>query len=174
MSVIINGSAGVTTNSGAVYDGIQRGAVTTTTSGTTVPYTSIPSWVKRITIMFSGVSLSGTDNLLVQLGDTGGVETTGYVSSSGNYNNANGTAVSNSTSGFIMRLASSSLAASGHMVLTNVSGNVWVSSHYTRLGLTDISNGGGTKTLSDSLNQILVLTTGTNTFAAGSINILYE
>ena len=69
MSVVINGSAGVTTNSGAVYDGLQRGTAVASTSGTSVDFTSIPSWVKRITVMFNGVSTSGTSNPLVQLGD---------------------------------------------------------------------------------------------------------
>ena len=73
MSTIIDGSASVTINSGAIL-GITSGTVTNTT-GTSVPISGIPSWVKRITVMFNGVSLSNTDNLTVQLG-TGGVDTT--------------------------------------------------------------------------------------------------
>jgi len=61
-----------------------------TVSGTSVDFTGIPSWVKRITVMFIGVSTSGTSNILVQLGDSGGVETTGYVSQANTFNSAPG------------------------------------------------------------------------------------
>jgi len=66
---------------------IQGGAITSataqaSTSGTSIDFTSIPSWVKRITVMFNGVSLSGTSSILIQLGDSGGFENTGYVSTS--------------------------------------------------------------------------------------------
>jgi len=67
MTVTINGSAGVTTNSGAVYDSLQRGTAVSA-SGTSVDFTSIPSWVRRITVMLSGVSLSGTSNYVFQIG----------------------------------------------------------------------------------------------------------
>ena len=85
MAVTINGSAGVTTNSGAVYDSLQRGtALTAVTNFTTsADFTSIPSWVRRITLIFSDISLSGSDNLLIQIGDSGGLETTGYLGAGG-------------------------------------------------------------------------------------------
>ena len=102
MPVTINGSAGVITNSGAVYDSLQRGTAVASTSGTSVDFTSIPSWVRRITIMFDGVSLSGTDQILVQLGDSGGLETTGYISGGAVTRDANTTNAGSSTSGFII------------------------------------------------------------------------
>lgn len=174
MTVTINGSAGVTTNSGAVYDSLQRGTAVTA-SGTSVDFTSIPSWVRRITVMFSGISTNGASLLLVQLGDSGGVETTGYVSSGGLFNNANATSVSSSTAGFIMAGASAAGVRSGHLIITNMTGNQWVSSHSMKFDTTNIVTGGGDKTLSDVLTQVRITTVnGTDTFDAGTINIIYE
>lgn len=79
MATTINGSAGVVTNSGAVYDGIQRGTAVTA-SGTQVNFTDIPNWVKRITVMFNGVSTNGTSLMQVQVGTSGGVVSSGYTS----------------------------------------------------------------------------------------------
>lgn len=175
MSVIINGSAGVTTNSGAVYDGISRGTSVASTSGTSIDFTSIPSWVKRITVMFSGVSTSGTSSFLIQLGDSGGIETTGY-SSMGMNHNTGGLGGTVSTAGFIM--AGALVAANtygGNCIICTLGSNSW-----TAFGGFSGSGGQGTlgsgnKTLSDTLTQIRITTVnGTDTFDAGSINILYE
>ena len=68
MAVTINGSAGVTTNVGAVYNGLQTGTAVASTSGTSNDFTSIPSWVKRITVMFNGVSTNGTSPVQLQIG----------------------------------------------------------------------------------------------------------
>jgi hypothetical protein len=175
MSVIINGSAGVTTNSGAVYDSLQRGTAVTA-SGTSVDFTSIPSWVRRITVMFSGVSLSGTSSILIQLGDSGGFENTGYVSTS--VLNRDGTTSSGltSTAGFVIVTAAAANTLLGNAVLTSVSGNTWVlSSAYALSGSTHAGTSGGNKTLSDTLTQVRITTVnGTDTFDAGTINIIYE
>ncbi len=173
MAITLNGSAGVTTNSGAVYDGISRGTAVASTSGTSIDFTSIPSWVKKITVMFSGVSTNGTSAILIQLGDSGGVENTGYVA----YNyNANGPASLSSTAGF-PATASSVAAASylGHIQITNLNGNSWVSSSIINATLGVSAVGAGSKELSATLDRVRITTVnGTDTFDAGSINILYE
>ena len=173
MPVTINGSAGVTTNSGAVYDSLQRDTAKTAT-GTSVDFTGIPSWVKRITVMFSGVSTNGTSNLLIQLGDSGGIENTGYLGSSSQLAGATNSA--NYTTGFGVFLGNAANIMHGSMCVTNISGNVWVMSGV--LGLSNSAttvNVTGTKTLSDTLTQVRITTVnGTDTFDAGSINILYE
>jgi hypothetical protein len=170
MPVTINGSAGVTTNSGAVYNSIQSGTAVTA-SGTSVDFTSIPSWVKRITVMFNGVSTSGTSNYLIQLGDSGGVENTGYSSGS-SYSAADAF----STAGYLALFAvSASLTYAGCFQLTNVNGNTWVISGNITNSSTAVWSSAGTKTLSDVLTQVRITTVnGTDTFDAGSINILYE
>ena len=174
MPVTINGSAGVTTNSGAVYNSIQSDTAKTAT-GTSVDFTSIPSWVKRITVMFNGVSTNGTSNFQVQLGDAGGIETTGYVAYGANTTSSaiGGTAY---TTGFGIRYDTAASLMSGAITITNVTGNIWVSTH-ALVGSTTTNGyyGAGNKTLSDIITQVRITTVnGTDTFDAGSINILYE
>jgi hypothetical protein len=151
-----------------------QGTSVASTSGTSISFTSIPSWVKRITVMFNGMSLSGSANPLIQIG-SGSTDITGYVSTSAAVIDASSSAASSSTAGFIMRSATASNTNSGHMVLTNISGNIWISSHYIKTATTTTSIGGGDKTLSGVLDRVVITTTnGTDTFDAGSINILYE
>jgi hypothetical protein len=146
-----------------------------TASGTAVDFTSIPSWVKRITVMFSGVSTNGTSFYLVQLGDAGGIENTGYLGSCSTFDSS--PAATNYSSGFLAtESGNAAWLTHGLMTLANVSGNLWAESHYLGLtGATAVSIGGGTKTLSDTLTQIRITTVnGTDTFDAGTINIMYE
>jgi hypothetical protein len=170
MPVTINGSAGVTTNTGAVYNGLQTGTAVSA-SGTSVDFTGIPSWVKRITVMFNGVSLSGTNDILVQLGDAGGVETTGYVGGSSRVSTV--VAIEEPTNGFNIYLSNAARSANGALTFFVLSGNIWVASGVVYASVNTIQIA-GSKTLSDTLTQVRITTTGTNTFDAGTINIIYE
>jgi hypothetical protein len=153
---------------------IVSGTATAASSGTAVLFSNIPSWVKRITIMFNEVSLSGTDSILVQIGDSGGIETTGYVSSSVNTTGAAGNTV-NSTSGFIVAGTLATYVNSGALVLTLMGSNLWIASGAGKLSTGVGWFGGGSKTLSDTLTQLNITVTGANTFdGAGTVNILYE
>lgn len=145
------------------------------TSGTSIDFTDIPSTTKRITINFVGVSTNGTDNWLIQLGDSGGVETTGY--SSGSYN-VNGGATGTSSSGFLLLVPAAAAVAQGTITLCleNASTFTWcasgtlATSDTFRLIFTS-----GSKSLSAALDRIRVTTTGgTNTFDGGEINISCE
>jgi hypothetical protein len=145
-----------------------------TASGTSVDFTGIPSTAKRITVMFSGVSTNGTSNWLLQLGDSEGVENTGYLCSSSQF----GAAVSTSqfTSGFGFTYSSATAVSAGTIQFSNLDGNVWVANGV--LANTDSAGTrilAGTKTLSDTLTQVRITTVGgTNTFDAGTINIMWE
>jgi hypothetical protein len=177
MATTINGSAGVVTNSGAVYDGIQRGTAVTA-SGTSVNFTGIPSWVKRITVMFSGVSTSGTSQPYLRLGDAGGIENTDYVSGIGSISTgANISSASITVTAAFPLYTGSITAASvinGNVILSNLSSNTWTASASLLSGTRAVVMG-GSKTLSAPLTQIRITTAnGTDTFDAGSINILYE
>jgi len=152
---------------------ITSGTSQASTSGTSIDFTGIPSWVKRITVMFNEVSLSGTDSILIQLGDSGGFEITGYVSSSTGFSGAAGS-TSSSTSGFITIGTLSTYLISGSVVLNYFGSNLWVQSGAGKLITSASWTCGGTKTLSDTLTQIRITVTGLNTFDAGSINILFE
>ena len=173
MSVIINGSAGVTTNSGAVYDSLQRGTAVTA-SGTSIDFTSIPSWVKRITVMFSGVSTNGTSNPLIQIGTGGTPTTSGYLATSGIIVSS-AASQANYTTGFGLVSANAANVVSGAITIFNVSGNIWVSSGVTKQSTTTVQMCAGDVTLSGVLNMVRITTVnGTDTFDAGTINIIYE
>ena len=147
----------------------------TTISTVAVDFTGIPSWVKRVTVMFNGVSTNGTSNWLVQLGDAGGIENTGYVS--GSTAATTSVALSTSTSGFILRFAGAAQLVNGAARLNLLSTNLFVGegTFYDASGTQGIVTLSGSKTLSDTLTQIRITTVnGTDTFDAGSINILYE
>lgn len=174
MSCTINGSAGLTTNSGAVYNGIQSGTAVASTSGTSIDFTSIPSWVKRITVMFSGVSTNGTSVIQVQVGN-GSIVTTGYSGSQGVFLSGSGNVATISTGFGIFNNGATNFIY-GSMVLTLVSGNTWVSSaSYGYTGNAYAGVSGGNLALGGTLDRIRITTVnGTDTFDAGSINILYE
>ena len=146
------------------------------TSGTSIDFTGIPSWVKRVTVMFASVSTSGTSFIQVQLGDSGGVETTGYVSVMTN-SGGGGTIDTSITTGFGIRTNSAGYIIDGLINISKLSGNTYVASG--TLSATGAGTGAfitsGSKTLSDTLTQVRITTVnGTDTFDAGSVNILYE
>ena len=152
---------------------IVRATAVASTSGTSIDFNSIPSWVKRITVMLSGVSTSGTSNIMVQLGDSGGVETTSYTS----VVSAGAGAYSNTTGFMLTGVLAAALSRNGHIVITLVGSNVWVASSINANSDTTYTTsvGAGNKTLSDTLTQVRITTVnGTDTFDAGSINIMYE
>ncbi len=147
------------------------------TSGVAIDFTGIPSWAKRVTVMFNGVSTNGTSLLVIRLGTSGGVVSSGYLGSA-----SSGGAVINTqqwSSGFGLR-GSTTIAADlyhGHMVLALINeANTWTSSHTMALSNSASTlYGAGSVTLSGTLTQLRITTVnGTDTFDAGSINILYE
>jgi len=147
------------------------------TSGTSLDFTGIPSGVKRISVMFSGVSLSGTSQFLIQLGHSGGIENTGYSSGSVLVFGTN--TISGSTVGLIMTANNAFDTWHGTIILTleNASAFRWTSTG--TLGTVTsggkIISHGGSKALSAELDRIRITTAnGTDTFDAGVINVMYE
>jgi len=153
---------------------ISTGTVSGTITVVGVSFLNIPSWVKRITMIFSGLSLSGTSSLLVQLG-AGSNEITGYVSTGQTLTGGVGGANQSSTAGMIIVDGAAVNVMTGHMILTHIGSNVWVSSHSLKATTVACVFGAGDKTLSGTLDRVRLTTVnGTDTFDAGSINILYE
>jgi len=152
---------------------LTRATAQNSTSGTSINFTSIPSWVKKISVMFSSVSTSGTSNLLIQIG-SGSIVTTGYTSGA-SLVGATGVLSTSATNGFLITANdSAAYLKSGSVIIANLSGNTWVSS-----GTLGIPGGsfpsGGNLTLGGVLDQIRITTVnGTDTFDAGVINIIYE
>jgi hypothetical protein len=155
------------------------GSTQATTSGTAKDWTGIPSWVKRVTLMFAGVSTSGTSAPLVQIGDSGGVEATGYLGAASSTANGSSPNVSNYTSGFgLVGVVSGVTVWHGTMVLTllDASTNTWTASFSGGLSNSATAiHGGGSKALSATLDRIRLTTAGgSDTFDAGSASIMYE
>jgi len=165
---------------------IQGGALTlataVTASGTSVDFTSIPSWVKRITVMFAGVSTNGAGIVQVQLGTGGSPTTSGYTSGATFVSTTNDLtrAITSVTTGFRAFIADEATdAITGSFVITNITNNTWVCNG--ALLIVGVgSNAGGCNTfgsvaLAGTLNMLRVTTTtGTPSFDAGTINIMYE
>lgn len=169
--------AGLTQQGGEAVPRTKQFTAQATTSGTFVDFTGIPSWAKKITVMLNGVSGSGTSSFRIQLGTSGGVENTGYGGS-----NTSSTTTTHSTAAWAgagADLGAVNAAAnqySGNVTMCLVSGNTWTIS-----GSVGGSNAsyfwhlGGAKTLSGTLDRIRLTTVnGTDTFDAGSVNILVE
>lgn len=151
---------------------IASATVVASTSGTIVEFTGIPSWAKRVTVIFNGVSLSGASNFLVQLG-AGSYVTSGYSSGSSGTNNSN----TSSTTGMVMAIGTASANLTGHMVITLLNTtNTWVSSHQAAINLPGPGVvGGASLALGGTLDRIRITSvSGTDTFDAGAINIMWE
>lgn len=144
-----------------------------TASGTAVDFTGIPSWVKRISVAFNGISTNGTSNIIIQIGGSS-VETTGYASSVVAVNTAtDGTAF---TTGFgITQANAATRSYYGVSVISLISANSWSYICNIARGDNTVHSGAGGKTLSDTLTRVRITTVnGTDTFDAGTINISYE
>lgn len=181
----VSGSVGVGTTApastvkldviGGIKGTIVQGTSQVSTAGTAIDFTGIPSWAKRVTVMFSGVSLSGTSYAQIQLGTSSGVENTGYVGVSQYF--GTGSASQSPTAGaqFINASSAASALIAAQATITNVTGNTWVI--FGMHGLNNTYSGCiiFNKTLSGTLDRVRITTVnGSDTFDAGSMNILYE
>jgi len=146
-----------------------------TSSGvTSIDFVGFPSGVKRITIMFSGVSTNTVSNIILQVGSTTYV-TTGYSSTLGTITGSNVCKIDQNTSGLLITDGQGSLAAmSGLHTLVTLGSNIWVNNGMAAIG-SFIASSAGRITLGDTLDRIRITTTaGTDTFDAGTINVLFE
>lgn len=161
-----------------LVDTITLGTTQASTSGTSIDFTSIPAGTKRVTVNFLGVSTNGTSNLMVQIGDSGGVETSGYLGSA-SLNTDSGSTVTRYTTGFGLNGAVAATSVlHGQIILTllDSSTNTWTASVNLGDSSADQSHtGGSSKPLSAVLDRVRITTVGgSDTFDAGSINIAYE
>ena len=157
---------------------IVLGTQVASTSGTSVAFSSIPSGVRKIHIMFSGVSTSGTSNVMIQLGDSGGLEATGYLGSASTITTAT-PATANFTTGYgvtATTIAGMIIHGTATLTLMNASTFTWAcTSLVGHSNATTFSMGAGVKSLSAELTQLAITTVGgADTFDAGAINISYE
>jgi len=167
-------SGGTGSDDGAIY--LQTAVAST--SGATIDFTSIPAGVKRISIHLVGVSTSGGSDYLIQLGDAGGIETSGYLGSSGRL--VTGTNGLRYTAGFGINNGAQAAGyiTHGSMVcsLVKASTFTWVANGVFG-GSDSYTNtvSGGSKSTSATLDRVRLTTVnGSDTFDAGLVTISWE
>ena len=171
MAITLNGSSGI-------IGAINSGTAVASTSGTSIDFTGIPAGVKRITVMFSGVSTSGTSAVQIQIG-SGSVSNTSYISTGFSASTGASPTGTTGTAGFLLNdssVAARAITGTVVIALLNPSTNLWVSSwNGVQDSFAVFQVGSGSKTLSGTLDRVRITTVnGTDTFDAGTINILYE
>lgn len=174
-TLVLPDEAGTLVTTSSLPNPLTSGTAVASTSGTAIDFTGIPSWVKRVTITIAGVKQnnSGANPFKFRLGTSGGIVSSGYVGSAGYF--GGGPASVPASDGFDVYFDTNTFFYSGSLVLTNVSGNVWVGAGtfgqtqgYQLVAASYIDLGA-------ALTQVRFTTSnGTNTFTAGSINIMYE
>lgn len=148
--------------------------VSVAASGTAVDFVGIPVGVKRITVMFDGVSISGTSLLLLRVGTSGGIVSSGYVSNRGTINNTSVFVINNTVGFDIASHASAAVSQRGDVVLSTITGNKWGARGVMADGAKQISTTAGTVVLTGTLDRIRITTNSTDIFDAGTINISWE
>ena len=153
-------------------------ATAQTASGSSVDFTGIPSWVKRITVSMIQVSTAAAGAARIRLGTSSGLVTTGYFGTLTNFSTSPGisqTALSASPEGIAgFGVGSGSTEVNGQFVIVNLTGNTWqCAGNLTRAGDSLVSISSGFIALSGTLDRLSLVAT-TSTFDAGTINILYE
>ena len=142
------------------------GTAVASTSGTAIDFTGIPSWAKRVTVMFDGVSTNGTSAIIVRLG-AGSVQATGYTGSIG--------ATAYTTGIPIVVPGLSTETFRGSTVILNVTSNSWVATGLASTTAPGLNSAASSVTISGTLDRVRITTVnGTDTFDAGTINISYE
>ena len=157
--------------------GLTLGTPVNSTSGTAITFTGIPAGVKMIVINLAGVSTNGSSELQIQLGDSGGIETTGYVVRSSSIDQSGVITIAAPSTGFAEAIGNAQFIRSGMvtLVLQNASTNNWVANGHWVTGTNGatVANIGGYKPLSDVLTQVRITSVSADTFDAGAINIAY-
>ena len=192
MTITLNGTTGITNTGALSVTGITTlgalgssvitsGTAVASTTGTSIDFTGIPTWVKRITVMFSAVSTNGTGTFQIQLGTTSSVEITGYTGATGAAVNLASSSVSNPSTGFGIYNGGTLYNIYGNAIITllDPATNLWCYSFSGANGNTpNVLTSGGTKALASTLTRIKIIASATgsasDTFDAGTINILYE
>ena len=163
---------------GTTYPLVARTAQAST-GGTAINFTDIPSWVKRVTILLTGVSTSGTSEVIIQIGTSSGYVSSGYIGTAITLVGSASPGSSAYSSGFLIRLGGAATATAvrhGRITLHTVGSNIWIGD--VMVGLSDVIYavvGAGSLTLAGTLDRVRLTTVnGTDTFDAGSVNIMYE
>jgi hypothetical protein len=163
-----------TRTSGSV---VTTGTEQASTSGTSITFTGIPAWARRVVINFAGVSTNGTSNYLIQIGPSGGVETTGYLGSGADLANSASVSAATNTAGFLIPVGAAAAIVHGSVTLTceDVANFTWCASGVlARSDAASLSIVAGSKSTAAVMDRLSITTVnGTDAFDAGAINISF-
>lgn len=174
MPITLDGTNGITLPDGSKGEPILATAVTMS-SFVAVDFSSIPSWARRITVIFSEVSNNAGSAVLVRVG-SGTFATTGYVSTSNDMNQTSVTGGSNNTTGFLTVVgASAASILTGQLVIQWISGTTYTASGVFKYSTTNMALSAGSISLGGSLDRLRITTvSGTDLFDGGTANIMWE
>jgi hypothetical protein len=170
--------AGTTTLTLPTFNGtvglLVSGTAVASTSGTSIDFTSIPAGVRRITVMFNGVSTSGVSSPLIQLG-SGSPTTSGYLGVGSRWVGS-GTGETAFTTGLGLNGVQAAYLYRGAIVFNLLGSNAWIGvANMSETSANVMFMSTTSVTLSGTLDRVRITTVnGTDTFDAGTINILYE
>jgi len=157
--------------------GVLTGGTAVVISGTPtqVTFTSIPTWVKKITVTLMGINTTSTGVPCIKIGSGGAISSLDYTCANsfiiaGNSNSAAGV----TTAFELCYSGNAGYVYTGTIVLTQTTGNTW--SLCSELSTpTTFQFSTGYKSLAAVLDQLQLTTVGgTDTFSAGTLNIMYE
>lgn len=172
MSTTIDNS-GLTLGSGVVISSAKLRKTYTLLSGTSVTFSGIPTWARRITLAFGNpIQLSGSDDVLLQFSST----TTGYVSTCVSFNNASAASGVNNTNGagFYIFHNSTSYLISGIATLQRATTTSWMYSFTCKNGTSNNGMAAGYVTGITAGSNLIIKPSGTNTFTSGYVIFTYE
>ena len=152
------------------------GTSVASTSGISISFTSLPTWVRKITFMLLGVSTNGTANFLFRLSTGAVFASSGYVSNNQSLQGGVSSAATSSTNGFIITQSLATRVTTGTYQFVNYSGNEWVGTGvFAYEDVVAGSFGAGRISLGGVLDGVQIATSnGSDTFDAGAVNIIYE
>lgn len=174
-NLMVETTKALTPNNNKIILGTQQ----VVSSVTAITFSSIPAGVRKIHIMFSGVSsnATGSSNVIIRIGDSGGVETSSYLGSATTITSAT-PATANFTTGFgVLATAIASMLLHGTATLTLENNSAFTWSCTSILGHSNaatISIGAGVKSLSAELDRVVITTVNGTDALSGTINISYE
>lgn len=173
----VAGTNTLTLQAGTATNSINtRSTAVTTTTGANIDFTTLPDWIKRITVMFTGVSMSSTNNVQIQLGTGSTTYTTSGYANNYSIQGASTISTSSASTGFVFHQPANAAGVySGQVIITNITGNTWVENGLVgETSGTRIVSSIGSIALGATLTAVRITSTSTDTFDAGTINILYE
>ena len=151
-----------------------------TSGDTELEFTGIPANCSKLTLVYYQISLTGTNDVLVQIGDSSSYKTSGYVSH-GCFIGTSSVSGGSSTAGYDIRNTSDGTTLAGYMTL--VPSKLSTPTHWNAFhsGVNQASNNtrlgaGLSPELTADITRIKMVPSGTNTFddADGRIILITE